>query len=586
MDKIKILVIPPYVGMVNIFTKIVAEHDNVVIQLYDGSQNHMDRNIAQYVKAQKTDIIISWGDTALLEQAVDIPIVKLMFTSGDILRTLKMLENAGGKKALVGYSIPECYNLEEYTRTICEILGYRVDYFNVADGSAIDDLFNELADQKYSIIIGSKETVDMAPRYGLNGVQLTYGNESVRNAVDKAVLLWESLQKNNRQQHFYRELLDGCSDYLIVQNADGKIIYNNTGKGFTALLNSFRENSGSLESDGYVEITSGGVVWSITQRKLKGYRNNSMTAIYFRKLRFVDSTGGGAISYMNSSPSTILTRFYSDTNCVHNIMEQIDNFSHIKKSVLISGERGLGKEDLAYMLHGNGPVIRIDCNNLTVDSLSNFIEKSIYDMQGKEHAALLIANADIIAPGLQEKLADLLENISKQNDIRIIATAWDEIFKKVARGAFSDRLYHLISQVCISVPPLRDYIKQIDAAIGFVISFLNVDLGTQVVGLRPDAMECLKEYRWEGNIQQLIDVLRRLLLVSRTAYITAEDLEKILAAEDNIWSSRGESVFWKGTLDEITKRIIKAVLVDEGMNQTKAAKRLGISRSTMWKKIK
>ena len=120
-----------------------------------------------------------------------------------------------------------------------------------------------------------------------------------------------------------------------------------------------------------------------------------------------------------------------------------------------------------------------------------------------------------------------------------------------------------------------------------MISTLNIELGLQIVGLQPDAMEELKAFDWGANLQQLTDVLRRSMLASTSPYLSGETVRRMLEVERSVWSSsRGAAAYWKGTLDDIEKRIIRGILEEEDMNQTKAAKRLGISRSTLWKKIK
>jgi len=103
------------------------------------------------------------------------------------------------------------------------------------------------------------------------------------------------------------------------------------------------------------------------------------------------------------------------------------------------------------------------------------------------------------------------------------------------------------------------------------------------------ALDLLKDFGWEHDIDQLKRVVRTLMLESSGPYITAEDTQRILHTEKNKVIAQGaisKKVDFSGTLDEIMNSVVKAIVEEEGMNQSRAAKRLGISRSTMWRRLK
>lgn len=158
-----------------------------------------------------------------------------------------------------------------------------------------------------------------------------------------------------------------------------------------------------------------------------------------------------------------------------------------------------------------------------------------------------------------------------------------------AKTESAKRPWHTISIPAGKVPEnpcLREIIHTLDGIMGLLISDLNIQLGTQVVGFRKNALEALKQYPWEGNFPQFTHVLRNLILFSHGAYISAEEVNGALARErEQTQSTLTYALSLNGTLDEITDRIIMKVLQEEDMNQTKAAKRLGISRATLWRRI-
>ena len=107
---------------------------------------------------------------------------------------------------------------------------------------------------------------------------------------------------------------------------------------------------------------------------------------------------------------------------------------------------------------------------------------------------------------------------------------------------------------------------------------------TQVIGFDEDALTTLKEYSWLFNIDQLKQVIRELLISSDSEYITRQNVERILQKYRSTWLENSD-LNLNLSLAEIELQIIRRVLKDEKGNQVRAAERLGISRSTMWRRL-
>ncbi|MDR1508454.1 MAG: winged helix-turn-helix transcriptional regulator [Synergistaceae bacterium] len=151
---------------------------------------------------------------------------------------------------------------------------------------------------------------------------------------------------------------------------------------------------------------------------------------------------------------------------------------------------------------------------------------------------------------------------------------------------FHDYLIGDAGCVTISVPPLRDRRNDIPSLASLYIGEENQKLAKQVIGFAKNALDILRQFEWPQNIAQLKKVLNELLVMTTDSYISEHDVKIVLNKERKICGTSVQAVNIKGTLDEITRSIISSVLASEKMNQTKTAKRLGISRSTLWKKLK
>lgn len=153
---------------------------------------------------------------------------------------------------------------------------------------------------------------------------------------------------------------------------------------------------------------------------------------------------------------------------------------------------------------------------------------------------------------------------------------------------------------CIPVPvkPLREQREDIVPSAGLYIDTLNQELGRQVVGLDEGASELLKDYSYPCNRTQFKRILKKAVLETSTAYISAETIEKILKEESSFFAAPALSPAEDETpaagfrlnlelpLDEMNRQIIRQVLRQTGGNQSAAAKRLGISRTTLWRYLK
>jgi transcriptional regulator of acetoin/glycerol metabolism len=118
-----------------------------------------------------------------------------------------------------------------------------------------------------------------------------------------------------------------------------------------------------------------------------------------------------------------------------------------------------------------------------------------------------------------------------------------------------------------------------------------VELALQIIGFEQDAMALIQEYDWPGNQTQFKRVLRHLATITTTSYIRIEDVEAVLKQERSYMTGyptvAGEcNINLNRTLEDITSDIICRVLIECGNNQSAAAKRLGISRTTLWRYLK
>jgi DNA-binding NtrC family response regulator len=144
-------------------------------------------------------------------------------------------------------------------------------------------------------------------------------------------------------------------------------------------------------------------------------------------------------------------------------------------------------------------------------------------------------------------------------------------------------LYEELAKLTIELPLLNDRIEDIENLTRLFIHDFNTLYGKQIVGIRKDSIDILKQYNWRGNINQLKQVIGESVLLANQPFIEKDLIQHVMQS-DQI-NKDHEKIDLSGTLEEIEKRIIQRVWLEEGMNQTNTAKRLGINRTTLWRKL-
>ncbi|MCK6259134.1 hypothetical protein LCY76_21410 [Fictibacillus sp. KIGAM418] len=137
----------------------------------------------------------------------------------------------------------------------------------------------------------------------------------------------------------------------------------------------------------------------------------------------------------------------------------------------------------------------------------------------------------------------------------------------------------------IRMPALRDRKKDIQKLTTYFIAVYHQELGTTAVRIKEDALEELQNFSWPGNVAELKALIKDAVILEKGYTLEKKSIQQLLNST-NSKNKHSIEPFLKGTLNEIEEKIIRLVLEEEDFNQTKAAKRLGITRATLWRKLK
>jgi DNA-binding NtrC family response regulator len=299
--------------------------------------------------------------------------------------------------------------------------------------------------------------------------------------------------------------------------------------------------------------------------------------------------------------------FIGTSAVIRRLADQARKFLTTESPVLILGETGSGKGILARWLHENSPraeeaFVDLNCAGLSRELLETELfghEKGAFtsataSKQGLFEVAhrgtIFLDEIGDVDLQIQPKLLKVLEDKrfrrvgdvrDRQVDVRLIAATHQDVIQLVREKKFRDDLYFRISTIPLSFPPLRERIEDIPVLAQYLLNKVSVDLGRGDIQLNDDCIKALQAYAWPGNVRELRNVIERAVLLSDQKTIGLKDLN--FDGHASVGSPRYDSGL---TLLQLEKQHIQRVLHEEQGRVEKAARRLGIPRSSLYQKIK
>lgn len=299
--------------------------------------------------------------------------------------------------------------------------------------------------------------------------------------------------------------------------------------------------------------------------------------------------------------------FIGNSEQMRNVFATIQKVAKTDANVLILGENGTGKELVARALHRNSPrsgevFINIDLGSIAETLFESELfghEKGAFTDAKKEKpgrfeiasgGTLFLDEIGNLTPAMQSKLLTVIErrevtrvgsNKAKNIDVRLICATNNNITQMTTEGSFRQDLLYRINTVEIHLPPLRDRQGDIAILAKHFVHIYSKKYKKDISNLSPDALKKLNMYHWPGNVRELQHSIERAIIMCDSNILQPDDF--FLSSTKQTKTVEGD--FETFNLEEVEKAIINKVLKQYQGNITQAATELGITRTSLYRRM-
>lgn len=296
---------------------------------------------------------------------------------------------------------------------------------------------------------------------------------------------------------------------------------------------------------------------------------------------------------------------------IQQVLETVKKVAPSSSAVLIRGESGTGKELIARAIHYNSPrrdkpFVRMSCAVLTESLLESELfghEKGAFtgalaDRPGRFEVAdggtMFLDEIGDVSPRTQVKLLRVLQekefervgsNQTRTVDVRIITATNRNLEELMRRGKFREDLFYRLNVISIEVPPIRERREDIfPLAVHFLNKYARAS-GKSIRSIDPEVLELLKRYRWPGNVRELENLIERAVVLADGPTLTVADFQIEIDEYEEAGPNGGGNAL-NEQLEAIERESLKKALKTANGNKSRAAKELGLARSTFVSKLK
>lgn len=486
------------------------------------------------------------------------------------------------------------------------------------------------------VIVGGVFTQEISKQYKKKSFLIQYGEDGLYDTLKYTQMIIETAREHEEKNKLINTIIEHDNRGMIVTDNRGRIIFINQyienildlpyGENINRHVKSIipgcnidiflqKKKSELVNIPAFKESP---VLINTVPMQMDGFPKG--TLIYLRKLQDLQDEEiktRRKITSKSLEAKYTIDNFTSRSPAMQELIRRINRFSQLDTNILITGESGTGKEIVAHSLHNLGrrkgnPFVAINCSTLQESLLDSELfgyeegsftgakkggKSGLFELAHK--GTIFLDEIGTLPVNLQAKLLRVLQEKEIRRiggeknvpiDVRCIAATNAKLLEEINSGQFRSDLFYRLSVLNLHVPALRQRLEDIPILIEAFINQFCCEYKIEKVTVSKNLLERLKLYLWPGNVRELENYLRKYVLLA-DSHENSEKCGLLLIEEhENAYQtlipSKTTSNFLADSKSISERTILKEALEKLNGNRDKTAATLGISRSTLWRKMK
>lgn len=600
-------------------------------------------SVGKEFEAQGVEVLISRRGTAhLLRENLGIPVLSFPQSSLSVLASVKKakekLDIQEGRRMKV--FMPNFRNEISGLEIVSEIFDVEFVQGLYQDSTSLSHIIAKAAKEGFDAVVGGISTMGYAIKYGLHFQELTNTKEDILETIENAKSAAYANREEKARSRRYQSIMDLASDAIFAVDSAGNIsMLNQKTRDILEIKDDVAIGKSFSEVVPYDSIKKSLKNQSIVQDKIEKINNNMF--VYNQVPLTVQNRTVGVVATLkevahvmrteNKVRRTLSRGFVAkyvleDLIYASNAMEKLKNsireLGKTDSTVVIMGETGTGKEVVAQSIHNIGsrskmPFVSVNCGAIPDQLLESELfghEEGAFTGSKKggkpglfeiaHQGTIFLDEIDSTSQNVQLLLLRVLQEKEVMRigadrkipvDVRVIAAAGKDLWAAVMSRTFRKDLFFRLNVLRITIPPLRNRGEDISLLLSYFTDYFSKKYGIEPISFPLPHLKKLLAYSWPGNVRQLKHFTEQIMLTSNfqksmeSIDFLIDELLQITDSEHTSKEIEPAPVKEKN-LKLVDRNLeneqILRALKESQYSKAKAAELLGISRTTLWRKLK
>ena len=624
----QVLVVAPFGELTENVRLVIKERFPQEIDLFkviEADLQEAERLIGQGVP-RSVKVIVSRGGTAkLLEQMNVRPVVSIQVSGMDLIEAVNQAGDlsAVNKIGVVGFD-----NMVYGCEALTNILQRPFRELVISNEQDVEACITKAINEGMDLVVGDAVSTREALKHGLAASIINSGKQAIFKALQEALLIANVKCRDEMKTHILQAVINKSVDAIIAVDEHGcitifnpqaelifhKFKYDIVGKRLSDVYPALLEIVKQDEDEPVLEVFGRQLLVKSSQIQSDGLFMTIYTLQQVSELQRQERSIRKKIMAKGLTAKYSMDDIIGQSTACQNMKNKAIRYALTESTILITGASGTGKEMLVQGIHNRsqraaGPFVAVNCaaipENLLESELFGYADGAFTGAkkggrQGMFELAhggtLFLDEIGEMPASLQARLLRVLQErevmpLGSEKvipiDVRVIAATNKDLGKMVQDGVFREDLYYRLNILRIRMPDLAERQEDIPLLVRYMLQDM-ADVNPEIATIDEDAMDVLCRASWPGNIRQLRNMVERIMLLTNGNQISKEVVSLALADEyaGDRQDSREIQSKESQCLKDLELETMRQVLAEEGNNYSRAAQRLGIHRSTLWRKLK